>query len=266
MSEPKKSLGQHWLKDPQVLQNICDVAELTEKDTVLEIGPGTGTLTEKLLESGASVIAIEKDDLLAAILQENLPHHESAVSKDGSWKQQIQVVKGDILEYDLNQLYKVVANIPYYLTSNLLRVLSESKNSPSKMVLLIQKEVAQRICSGPGDMSILAVSVQLFYEPKLDQVIDSSKFTPPPKVDSQVIILDKHQEPLFENLDYQKFFRIVKAGFSEKRKKLRSSLSGGLGMDKRKVDLLLKRAQISPDSRAQELSLQQWHDIYSAMG
>lgn len=244
-------MGQHWLHDETTLNYICDSADISVNDTILEIGPGTGTLTSKLLDRGAKVIAIEKDQKLAP----SLDNHKN-----------LRVITGDILTFDLSQLpadYKVVANIPYYLTSNLLRILSESANPPATAVLLLQKEVAERIAAGPGQMSLLAVSVQLYYEPTLGQVVSAKLFEPPPKVDSQVIILKRREKPLFENLDSQKFFRVVKAGFSERRKKLRSSLSGGLNISKDQADALLKRAGISGDIRAQELSLLQWHKLYS---
>ena len=249
MNVPKKSLGQHWLHDEATLNYICDVAELVPPDTVLEIGPGTGTLTKKLLDWGAKVIAVEKDEKLGAAL----PKHEN-----------LRVVTGDILTFDLSPLpigYKVVANIPYYLTSNLLRVLSESANPPATAVLLVQKEVAERIAAGPGQMSLLAVSIQLYYQPELGQVVQAKLFEPPPKVDSQVIILKRREKPLFENLDSQKFFQVAKAGFSQRRKKLRSSLSGGLNISKDQVEDLLKKASASPDARAQELSLEQWNRL-----
>jgi len=247
---PKKSLGQHWLHDEATLNYICDTADLNPGETVLEIGPGTGTLTKKLLERGAKVLAIEKDEKLAADLDKYT---------------NLRVVTSDILTFDLGQLpigYKVVANIPYYLTSNLLRVLSESSNPPAMMVLLVQKEVAARIAAEPGQMSLLAISVQLYYEPELGKTVPAELFDPPPKVDSQVVILRRHAQPLFKDLDSQKFFQLVRAGFSERRKKLRSSLAGGLGMSKEEANELLKRAGVNPDARAQELSLDQWHDLY----
>ncbi len=250
MNRPKKSLGQHMLKDEPTLSYIAASADILSTDTVLEIGPGLGTLTKHLLGQAKKVIAVELDKTLA----QKLPAREK-----------LQIVQADILKFDLTKLplgYKVVANIPYYLTSNLLRVLAESANPPSLMVLLVQKEVAERIAAQPGQMSVLAISVQLYYRPQLGKVVPAELFTPPPKVDSQVVILKRREKPLFEELDSSKFFKIVKAGFSERRKKLRSSLAGGLSISKGQADELLEAAGVNRDNRAQELSLQQWYNLY----
>lgn len=250
---PKKSLGQHWLTDIEALEAIAELAEIKPTDTVLEIGPGLGHLTNYLARQAAHVIAIEKDEELAAKLQGKFSGRP------------VQIIADDILKFDLSQLpagYKAVANIPYYLTSNLLRILSESPNPPKLMVLLVQQEVAERICADPGQMSLLAVSVQLYYECRLGIRVSADKFDPPPKVDSQVVVLTRHDKPLFKSLDTAKFFRLVKAGFSERRKKLRSSLAGGLELAKPEVDKLLTVAGIDGELRAQNLSLQDWHRIY----
>ncbi|MBI2588890.1 ribosomal RNA small subunit methyltransferase A [Candidatus Saccharibacteria bacterium] len=266
MESAKKSLGQHWLHDEPTLNYICDAANLKPGETVLEIGPGTGTLTKKLLERGAKTVAVEKDEALATRLQGQALQQDSALQGQSL---QLEVVAGDILEFDLRRLpssYKVVANIPYYLTSNLLRVLSESVDPPSLMVLLVQKEVAERLCAGPGQMSLLAVSIQLYYRPELGKIVPAELFTPSPKVDSQVVIL--HRLPATRIIlvanEVDEFMKVVKAGFSQRRKKLRSSLSGGLGIGKLEADALLKEAGISGEQRAQELSLEQWHNIYKA--
>lgn len=246
----KKSLGQHWLRNQKILAQICEYAELGSEDTVLEIGSGLGDLTDELVQRAGKVIAVEKDEKLAdQLTRKVLP-------------EKLEVITGDILKFDLGKLpkgYKVVANIPYYLTSNLLRVLSESANRPRLMVLLVQKEVAERITAGPGQMSVLAVSVQLYNQTSLGIVVPAKAFEPPPKVDSQVVILKRREEPLFKNLDDKEFFRIVKAGFSERRKKLRSSLSGGLGISVEEADELLTSSGVAENRRAQELSLQEWH-------
>ncbi len=253
MSEPKKSLGQHWLKDIEALEAIAEAAEIKPSDTVLEVGPGLGNLTHYLVRQARHVVAVEKDEELAKKL---------AKSFGGS---ALSVITADILQFDLNSLpsgYKVVANIPYYLTSNLLRTLSESLNPPAMMVLLVQQEVAERLCAVPGQMSVLAVSVQLYYTCELSVHVPADKFEPRPKVDSQVVVLRHHQKPLFKSLDNDKFFRIVKAGFGEKRKKLKSSLAGGLRLSRAEADALFKKAGVSPDVRAQELSLKDWYSLY----
>lgn len=253
MSLPKKSLGQHWLKDLEALEAITEAAEIEPSDTVLEVGPGLGHLTRYLAHQARHVIAVEKDEELAAKLIGEMKNKP------------VQVITADILEFDLSSLpshYKVVANIPYYLTSNLLRVLSESTNPPHMMVLLVQQEVAERICAETGDMSLLAVSVQLYYDCGLGIRVPADKFEPPPKVDSQVVILARHPKPLFHDLDTKKFFRLVKAGFSEKRKKLRGSLAGGLGISKTQADELLAKAGVDGEMRAQNLSVQDWYKLY----
>ncbi len=250
---PKKSLGQHWLHDLWVLEAMCDAGGVGRGDTVLEIGSGTGSLTEQLLERGADVFAIEKDERLLKDL----------VGKFRDSK--FYLTEGDILTFDLTSLpanYKVVANIPYYLTSNLLRVLSQSPNPPAQMALLVQKEVAERVVSAPGSMSILSVSVQLYYEASLGQVVPARLFSPPPKVDSQILKLAWHTQPLFVGMDSKKFFRIVKAGFSNRRKTLLNSLSAGLHLNKQEAIKLLENAGINPQSRPQELSLNDWHKLY----
>ena len=157
-----------------------------------------------------------------------------------------------------------MANIPYYLTSNLLRVLSESPNPPAVIALLIQKEVAERVAAEPGDMSILSVTTQYYYQASLDMIVPAELFTPPPKVDSQIIKLVRRATPLFGDLDVPQYFRLVKAGFAQRRKKLRSSLSAGLHIEKSEVEKLLDQAGIDPNARPQELSLEQWHALYSA--
>ena len=246
---PKKSLGQHWLKDPEILADIAEAAELTGDDVVLEIGPGLGTLTSRLLARANSVTAVEFDTDLARKLPGQFPGKK------------LTVVNQDILQFDLNQLpknYKVVANVPYYITSKIVEKLMTAENKPSIAVLLVQKEVAERIAAGAGNMSVLSVSVQIFAEAELDIEVPRQFFTPPPKVDSQVVVLRTRNNPLITPEDQRDFFRIVKAGFSAKRKKLRSSLSGGLRIDKIVVEELLKNAGISPDARAEDLAIEDW--------
>lgn len=251
--EPKKALGQHWLKDPATLKTICRAASLQDSDFVLEIGPGLGDLTRLILEQAGRVVAVELDNELAASLRRQMP------------AQNLEIISGNILEFDLTQLpagYKVVANIPYYLTSNLIRVLADTANPPSLAVLLVQLEVAERIAAKAGEMSLLSVSAQLFYETWLGPVVPAKMFEPPPKVDSRVVVLRYRQKPLFEDLDTKAFFRLVKAGFAGRRKKLRGSLAAGLNIDKARADQLLSQAKIDGDLRAQNLNLQDWHKLY----
>ena len=250
--QSKKSLGQHWLKDRASLLAMCQAAQVSESDTGLEIGPGTGSLTAFLLKKARKVIAVELDHDLASSLSHKFPTNS------------LEVIGADILKFDLTRLpagYKVVANIPYYLTGNLLKMLCESSNPPSKMALLVQKEVAERLAAEPGQMSLLAVSVQLYYEVEIGTVVPARLFSPPPKVDSQIVALARRQKPLFENLDYKLFFRLVKAGFSARRKKLRSSLSAGLRISKDQADGLLNQAGIDGNLRAQNLSLADWNRL-----
>jgi 16S rRNA (adenine1518-N6/adenine1519-N6)-dimethyltransferase len=255
MPSTKKSLGQHWLEDAESLDAIVDAADVQPSDTVLEIGPGPGTLTQKLVQHAAQVVAVEFDADLARDLPKRVPASN------------LQVVQQDILHFDLTSLppnYKVVANIPYYLTSNLLRVLCESSNHFSKAAVLIQKEVAQRVCAAPGAMSLLSVSVQFYCEARLGILVPAALFTPSPKVDSQVLELTFREQPLFTGADTRVFFRVVKAGFAQRRKTLLNSLSGGLQLDRAETEALLQQANIIPTVRAQALNVQQWYDLYQA--
>lgn len=254
MSEPyaKKSLGQHWLKDHDSLVAMCEAADLKADDFVLEIGPGWGTLTELLVERVQHVRAVEFDPRLAT----DLPNRVRA--------QNLDVISQDILSFDFTNLppnYKVVANIPYYLTSNLIRVISETTNPPSTAVLLIQKEVAERVAAQPGDMSILSVSAQYYWEVSLGQVMLAELFSPPPKVDSQILVLKRRPAPLFTDVKDKDFFRIVKAGYSQRRKTLLNSLSGGLQLDKEVIKAACVSVDVDPKRRAQTLALDEWHNL-----
>ncbi|MGB4800005.1 MAG: 16S rRNA (adenine(1518)-N(6)/adenine(1519)-N(6))-dimethyltransferase RsmA [Candidatus Saccharimonadales bacterium] len=266
---PKKSLGQHWLKDSTILKAICDDAQVTARSEVLEIGPGLGTLTRELLRRGASVTAVEFDSTLAQNLTKNLtcpnPDNLEVEPLDLGDLQHLTVVGSDILRFNLQQLpkgYCVVANIPYYLTSNLIRVLCESSNPFSTAALLIQKEVAERVCAAPGAMSLLSVSAQYYCEVSLGTYVPRELFVPPPKVDSRVLILRYRSSPLFPDVDTKQFFHLVRSGFSQKRKTLHNSLSAGLGISREEAAAILTRASIDPQRRAQTLSLEEWRAIY----
>lgn len=253
----KKSLGQHWLNDEDSLDAMVDAAEVTENDTVLEIGPGPGTLTSKLVQTAQKVIAVEFD----ADLARDLPKRVPAAN--------LEIIQQDILQFNFTSLppgYKVAANIPYYLTSNLLRVMCETSNPFAVAALLMQKEVAERVCAKPGDMSVLSVSVQFYCQPSLEKMVPAELFTPPPKVDSQILKLTYRTQPLFPDVDTKVFFRIVKAGFAQKRKTILNSLSAGLHLDRDKTTQILEQANIPPTTRAQNLSLNDWHRLYRTVG
>lgn len=254
-NKPKKSLGQHWLYDIDALQAMVAAAGVETGDIVLEIGPGLGTLTKELCKVATKVVAVEFDELLARELPSRVPNKN------------LEVRQGDILTFDFSSMpkgYKVVANIPYYLTSNLIRRMCEAAKPFTMAALLVQKEVAERVCAEPGQTSLLSISTQYYCSVGLGPVVKAELFTPPPKVDSQIVLLEFRNEPLFKNVDTVAFFRLVKAGFSERRKKLRSSLSGGLHIDKVAADALLVKAGIDGNLRAQNLSLVEWHSLYQA--
>lgn len=251
---PKKSLGQHWLNDEFSLEAMCEAAAVQSNDTVLEIGPGPGALTKLLVQKAERVIAVEFDQHWARQLAKSVPAAN------------LEVQHNDILSFDFTSMpqhYKVIANIPYYLTSNLIRVLSETPNPPQSATILIQKEVAQRAAAKPGDMSLLSVTAQYYWHVELGEEVPAELFTPPPKVDSQILVMKYRKQPLFEAVDTKKFFHIVKAGFSQKRKTLLNSLSAGLHLDKVTVQEVCEAVNIDSRRRAQTLSLDEWHKLYS---
>lgn len=252
----KKSLGQHWLEDEASLAAICDAAGLSRHDTVLEVGPGPGALTRLLVERADRVVAVELDDKLAAELPMRVPAPN------------LEVVHEDILGFDLGRLpagYKVVANIPYYLTGKLLRTLSDTPNPPATAVLLLQKEVATRAAAGPGNLSVLGVTAQFYWQVGLGQVVPAAAFTPPPKVDSRILVLRRRKEPLFQDVEPKEFLRLVKAGFAQPRKTLLNNLSASLRLSHGEAESICERASIDCRSRAQTLTLEEWHKLYRSI-
>ncbi len=246
-----KGLGQHFLIDAESVEAIVGAAEIEKSDTVLEIGPGLGVMTDKLGETGAQIVAVETDSKLVELLRRRVPEN-------------VTVEEADILQYNLMSLpkgYKVVANVPYYITSPIIRLLMESPNPSSVAVLLIQKEVAERIAARPGQMSILALSVQYYADVELVVDVPRDKFMPAPNVDSTVIKLTRKDQPAFE-ADTQKLFRLIKAGFGEKRKQLRNSLAGGLQITSEQAIGAIAEAGLAETARAQELSLAEWQSLY----
>ncbi len=228
-----------------------DAAKLTAADTVLEIGPGLGVMTWPLAERVGRVIAVEADEQLAGLLRRQAPAN-------------LEVISGDILDFDLRRLppgYKVAANLPYYITAKILRLLIEGPNPPAVMSLLVQREVAERITAGPGDYSVLALSVQYYGRPRLVQIVERHKFWPAPAVDSAILQIQL-TGPAFA-ADPAKLFRLIKAGFGERRKQLVNSLAGGLNASADTTARLLATAKIAPTARAQELSLADWQKLYA---
>jgi len=247
-----KRLGQNFLQDPHALQKIADLAEIHPTDTVLEIGPGLGSLTRYLAAAAQKVVAVELDEKL-------FPPLEAVIAP----YRKVQLVHGDILDIEPREIveqgdYLVIANIPYYITSAVIRHLLESKPKPRRIVLTIQKEVAERICAGPGGMSLLALSVQVYGRPHIAAHISAGAFFPAPKVDSSVLVVDIYPTPLVAANLLDTFFLLIKAGFSQKRKKLRNSISAGIHQSPAETEKLLRAADIDPQRRAETLSLEEW--------
>jgi 16S rRNA (adenine1518-N6/adenine1519-N6)-dimethyltransferase len=266
-ARPKKRLGQNFLTDKGVLERILEAADLSPHDTVVEIGPGLGILTKALAEKAKKVIAIEKDPRMVEILRkttEDLPN--------------IEIVQGDILGIVLNQVkhrptsYKLISNLPYYITSPVIRKFLEARPQPKLMVLMVQKEVAQRICarpakrgearpSGTAKMNLLAVSVQFYAEPKIVSYVKRTSFWPSPNVDSAILRLKPILKPTIVSFNTSlqgAFFRVVKAGFKHPRKQLLNNLSKGLGVKREKIAEWLRKNNLNPAQRAETLSLQDW--------
>lgn len=258
-----KSLGQHWLRDREILDAIAFSAEIEDGDFVLEIGPGLGTLTSSLLKfagKNGRVLSIEFDENLAKKLPAQFPGKN------------LEIINADFLDFDLLKLpknYKVAANVPYYITSKIVEKLLTSENKPSVASLLVQKEVAERMVAKAGELSILAIASQIYAEVSLDILVPRDFFTPPPKVDSQVVVLKSREHNLIEifnsknncEVSEREFFRIIKAGFAAKRKKIAKSLSANLAISKEQTAEILEKCEISPDLRAQDLNIEEWLKI-----
>jgi len=250
-----KSLGQNFLQDSSALEKITLAAEIQADDCVLEIGPGLGSLTRYLAVSAKQVTAVELDpDMLTPLRAVLTPY------------QNVRVVHGDILKLSISEIidqpnYIVAANIPYNITSLIIRHLLEADIKPRRVVLTIQKEVAERICAKPGDLSLLALSVQVYGKPSIAAHIPAASFHPAPKVDSAILRIDIYNEPLIPNELLNIFFKLIKAGFSQKRKTLRNSLSSGLHIPATEAQSLLTSANIDFMRRAETLSIDEWKGL-----
>jgi 16S rRNA (adenine1518-N6/adenine1519-N6)-dimethyltransferase len=280
----RKSLGQNFLVDDAALDRIVAAAELTHDDVVLEIGPGLGTLTTRLAQAAGRVVAVEIDRHLIPLLRFVLASHSN-----------VELFHGDILQLDLSQVigveplgghhpakastpaqpsnyptsqltnYKVVANLPYYITSAILRHLLEAAVRPSLLILTMQLEVAQRLIAAPGDLSLLAISVQFYGKPMIVTRVNAGAFYPAPQVDSAVVRIDVHPQPPVEVHNVDRFFAVVKAGFGQKRKQIHNALRSGLALPAETIGAALGQANIDPKRRAETLSLQEWAALAEAL-
>lgn len=254
--KPSKIMGQNFLVSRAVLQKIIGAADLKPSDIILEVGPGIGTLTQELAKKVEKVIAVEKDRQMCEILKETLRDYKN-----------VEIVNDDILKIRTLENYlkiknfKVVANIPYYLTSPLIRKLLEAEHKPELIVLTIQKEVAQRTCAKPPEMSILAVSVQFYADAEIISYVSKNYFWPSPKVDSAIIKIIPRESPAFA--EKEAFLKIVKAGFSQPRKQISGNLAKALKLDKEKINNWLLKNNIGPKQRAETLSIEDWWNLTS---
>ncbi len=264
----KKGLGQHFLIDEEVLRLIISAAELTATDVVMEVGPGLGVLTRELARQAGWVVAIELDSKLAAILKETLASFDN-----------VAIINEDILDIDPASLlqeqkakfppevtspfgYKVIANLPYYITSPVLRHFLEASVKPRIMVVMVQKEVAEVIVAKPGQMSVLSISVQFYGEPKIIGYVPAKCFHPAPEVDSAILRIDLYPQPIVAVTNERSFFELVRAGFAASRKQIGNSLAQGLGLPKADVLSLLGAADIVPQRRAETLTLDEWARLW----
>jgi 16S rRNA (adenine1518-N6/adenine1519-N6)-dimethyltransferase len=261
----RKRLGQHFLVDEKVLHQITSAAELNPTDIVLEIGPGLGVLTGELAKRAGWVIAVELDNKLAALLKQALASFDN-----------VTIVNENILHIDPANLlweqktrfpspaghYKVVANLPYYITSPVLRHFLEASVKPETMLVMVQKEVAQAIVAGPGKRSVLSISVQFYGKPEIVSYVPAQSFYPAPEVDSAILRIDVYPQPAVAVADEKGFFEMVRAGFTASRKQIANSLAQGLKLPKAEVLVLLQKADIAPQRRAETLTLEEWAQLW----
>lgn len=259
--QPNVTYGQNFLLDGAVLDDIVEVSGVGPDDAVLEVGPGIGNLTERLLKKARFVLSVEKDPQFLPVLRRLRRQYRN-----------FRFEIGDILSFDfvraLQELgfdrYRVAANIPYYISSKLLQLFLTAKVKPERLTVLLQREVARAVVAGPGDLSVLALSVQLYGEPRLVRSVPAAVFYPKPKVDSAVLCVDTFKKPRVA-VNERAFFRVVRACFSGKRKQLHNTLKNNLGLSEPAVTEVLSKAKVSPSARPQELSLAQWAKLVQAI-
>jgi 16S rRNA (adenine1518-N6/adenine1519-N6)-dimethyltransferase len=261
--KPKKSLGQNFLTDEGVIQEIIQGSNLQKEDVVLEIGPGKGVLTQALAARCRKVLAVELDQSLVPVLENRFKENKN-----------IEIIQGDILKADIKKIiascelpvtdYRVIANIPYYITSLIIRKFLEAEAPPQEMILMVQKEVAERIVARAGKMSILAVSVQYYADAEILFLVPRTAFDPVPEVDSAVIRITYNAKRI-ASADAANFFRVVRAGFCAKRKTLANNLANSLHLERKEAEAKLAQAGLASNVRAQELSVEDWKKLAATL-
>ena len=257
----RKRLGQHFLVDGSALRKIFTAAEITPEDVIVEVGSGLGIMTAELAKLAGWVVAVELDDNLAAMLKQNLDSFNN-----------VTIINEDILKIDPAALlkepkipaprYKVVANLPYYITSPVLRYFLEAGVKPERLIVMVQKEVARQIIAQPGDRSVMSIAVQFYGKPGIVSYVPARAFYPAPKVDSAILRIDVHPRPPVPVTDEKSFFKVVRAGFTQPRKQIANSLAQGSGLPKSEVRALLEKAEIEASRRAETLTLEEWAKLW----
>lgn len=256
---PRKALAQHFLVDRRVLGRIVEAAEVSPGEAIIEVGPGRGILTRELARRGARVVAVELDEALAASLRQEFQDAPN-----------VTLVVADARDVDIASLvppgtpYKLVANLPYYAASPIIRRFLEAEHKPRLMVVMVQREVAQNMAAPPGKTTVLSIATQLYGRPRIVAYVPPGAFRPPPKVTSAVVRIDVYPRPALELDSVEDFFRLVKAGFSAPRKQLHNCLRHGLSLPAEAVDAMLAQAGIDTARRAETLSLEEWGSLYRA--
>ena len=256
--KPRKSLGQNFIVDQAILDQVVTAAELTADDVIIEVGPGLGMLTRELGQQAGRVIAVEKDDWLAAVLKQELANSSkvSIINQDILKIRTIDLLGGQVAKY------KMVANLPYYIASAVLRHFLEVTPKPEIMVVMLQKEVADTIIAADGKMSLLSISVWMYGRPQIIDYVPATAFHPQPQVDSAIMKIDVYSKPALAVDDIDGFFNLVRAAFSASRKQLPNALAQGLGVSKAEMLSLLEAAGIMKKRRAETLALEEWHRLW----
>lgn len=251
---PTRLKGQNFCIDAKVIEDMVKTANLGRRETVLEVGPGFGFLTVELLKKAKKVVAVELERVLAKVLQKLEKIHHN-----------LEVVNANILDFEMKGRYKIVANLPYQITSAFLRKFLTAGNKPDSMTLLVQKEVAERICTQAGQMNLLAISVQLYGQPEYIRTVSAKSFWPEPKVNSAVLQIKEINDFPFADITEKRFWQVVKSGFCAKRKTLANNLANSLHLKREEVVEKLKAVGLNERVRAQELSLEEWHELVKVL-